>query len=100
MWDRRDFRVARLEFEHFVLIFKAHSDYAIAGTSSKGSTKTHAFQMFINFICHQSFNVILSYVVQELSLGYLFLVTILPFPLFILTFYNKLTQITSIYDFY
>lgn len=36
--------------------------------------------MFINFICHQSFNVILSYVVQELSLGYLFLVTILPFP--------------------
>lgn len=62
MWAGRDFKVARLEFEHFVLIFKAHSDYAIAGTSSKGRKRTHAFLKCINFIGHQTLNVILSYV--------------------------------------
>lgn len=69
-----------MEFEHFVLIFKAHSDYAIAGTSSSTRTRTHAFLKFINFICHQTLNIFLSYACSAgIELEYLFLVTILKF---------------------
>lgn len=81
MWAGRDFKVARLEFEHFVLIFKAHSDYAIAGTSSKGRKRTHAFLKCINFIGHQTLNFILSYICSAgTDVGYLLLVMILLFP--------------------
>lgn len=35
MWDGRDFKLAHVEFEHFVLTFKAHSDYANAGMAGQ-----------------------------------------------------------------
>lgn len=47
----RDFTIACLELEHFVLIFKAHSDYAMAGTSN-GRTRTRAFLKFIYLNFH------------------------------------------------
>lgn len=87
-----------MEFEHFVLIFKALSDYAIAGTSN-GSTRTHAFLKFINFICHLKYSIIPSYVCSAgIELGYLFLGKILKFHFNIFLQVN--TSYRIIYDFY
>lgn len=60
MLEGRDFKVACLVFEHFVLTFKAHSNYAIAGTSSNSQTRTNSFPKSLNLL-------IMSYVAQGLS---------------------------------